>query len=64
MHLDNLKQSLNGAQSNLTEAEAALVDELEQKFFRPLVSTQWENTDVDEYWTYMNEGGFTQNTDL
>ena len=41
-----------------------MIQELEDKFFRHLVSTQWENLEVVEYWKYMEEGGHEQSLDV
>ena len=44
--------------------ESELIEELEERFFRRLVSTQWENLEVAEYWRYMEEGGHEQKVDV
>ena len=41
-----------------------MVQELEHKFFKQLVTTQRENLEVVVYWKYMEEGGHEQSLDV
>ena len=48
----------------MTAVEDELVCQLEDKFFAPLVVTQWENLEVVAYWELMEANGWRQETDL
>ena len=41
-----------------------MIEALDEMFFRRLVSTQWENLEVAEYWRCMEEGGHEQKLDV
>ena len=58
-----IAQNLASAVTPLTKAESDLIAELDQKFFRSLVVSQWENCEVIDYWRHMEAGGFKQPTD-
>ena len=49
--------NLKSASSDITSEESELIEELDERLFRQLVSTLWENLEVTEYWKYMEEGG-------
>ena len=57
-------QNLNAASNDITKEESELIQELDKRLFRRLVSTQWENLEVTEYWKYMEEGGYEQKLDV
>ena len=57
-------QNLKSASSDITSEESELIEELDERLFRQLVSTLWENLEVTEYWKYMEEGGHEQKVDV
>ena len=57
-------QNLTAASDDITKEESELLKELEEKFFRRLVMTHWENLEVVQYWKYMEEGGHEQKLDV
>ena len=57
-------QNLKSASSDITSEESELIEEMDEKFFRRLVSTQWENLEVTEYWKHMEEGEHEQELDM
>ena len=48
----------------MTEDQIKLRNFLQEKFFGYLPSNNWENIEVNRYWTDMNDAGLKQNTDI
>jgi len=47
----------------LTKAEDEILEEMEDKFFKFVTISQWENLDVEKYWAKMEAAGLEQPVD-
>lgn len=48
----------------MTQDQIKLTEMLQEKFFGYLPQNNWENIEVNRYWTDMNDAGLKQNTDI
>ena len=48
----------------MTPDQIKLTEMLREKFFGYLPQNNWENIEVNRYWTDMNDAGLKQNTDI
>ena len=48
----------------MTQDQIKLAEMLREKFFVSLPVNNWENIEVNRYWTDMNDAGLKQNTDI
>ena len=48
----------------MTQNQIKLAEELQEKFFCLLPQQNWENIEVNRYWTDMNDADLKQNTDI
>ena len=48
----------------MTPDQMKLTEILREKFFCYLPQNNWENIEVNRYWTDMNDAGLKQNTDI
>ena len=48
----------------MTDDQIKLTEKLREKFFGYLPGNNWENIEVNRYWTDMNDAGLKQNTDI
>jgi len=63
--LDNLNMNLDAISETLTEKEEKLLEEVDEKFFKPLKSSErnWVRFEVVRYWTNMKEQDAAQPMD-
>ncbi|TRY68450.1 hypothetical protein TCAL_04686 [Tigriopus californicus] len=59
-----MEENLKLAQNHLTPEESEMIADVQTKFFKPLVINNWENVDVNSYWTAMEKKGSCQPSDL
>ena len=59
-----MENNLSATLNPLTLEEEELIQALGEKFFKFLVSTQWENVEVAKYWKKMSDGGWDQKSDI
>ena len=57
-------RNLRLAQSDITPTQASLAKMVIEKYFSSLTVVHWENIDVNNYWTQLEQAGLKQNTDL
>ena len=55
-----LDKNIQSALTSLTEREREVKDEVERRFFKPLVQQHWEGVEVGDYWRMMKEHHLTQ----
>ena len=48
----------------MTDDQIKLTEMLQEKFFGYLPQNNWENIEVNRYWTDMNDADLKQNTDI
>jgi len=60
----NMTRNLRLAQSAITPTQASLAKMVIEKYFSSLTVVHWENIDVNNYWTQLEQAGLKQNTDL
>ena len=48
----------------MTQNQIKVAENLQEKFFGYLPQNNWENIEVNRYWTDMNDAGLKQNTDI
>ena len=48
----------------MTQNQIKVAENLQEKFFGYLPQNNWENIEVNKYWTEMNDAGLKQNTDI
>ena len=58
-----LKENLKAVTEEMTKEEDELIQEMDEKFFRYLTVSQWENQEVIKYWNQMTSEGIKQNLD-